>query len=146
MKVFIGADHGGYGVKEKLKGFLKNKRVDFVDLGTYNSDPMDYPDVASKVAKQVAKSKGSRGILVCGSGTGMVIAANKVKGIRAAVAYDPYSAKMSRVDNDSNILGLRARFFPYEKTKKIVSTWLSTKFSNKKRHKDRIRKIARLEK
>lgn len=145
MKVILGSDHAGYRVKERLKGFLAKKRIRYDDLGVYSEKPADYPDYALKVAKKVAKDKDNRGILVCGTGTGMAIAANKVKGIRAVAAYDNYTAKMSRLHNDANVLGLRGRKFPYNKIQKIVSVWLSTPFSRKARHKKRIAKIRRLE-
>jgi len=145
MKVIIGSDHAGYRRKEDLKKFLSRKNIRLEDVGTHSSEPVDYPDIAEKVAKKVSRDKTSKGILVCGSGTGMTIAANKVKGIRAVAAYDNYTAKMSRVDNNANVLGLRGRGFPLDKTKRIVSTWLKTAFSKKKRHAQRIDKIAKLE-
>ncbi len=146
MKVIIGSDHAGFRRKEELKRFLESKKIAVEDIGTNSTDPVDYPDFAEKVAGKVAKNKNTRGILICGSGTGMTIAANKIKGIRAVAAYDQYTAKMSRLDNNTNILGLRGRGFPLDKTKRIVSTWLSTKFSNIPRHKKRIDKIIKLEK
>jgi len=142
MKVIIASDHAGYRQKERIKKYLKRKKIEFVDLGTDSLETVDYPDYALKVAEKVAKNKDYRGILVCGTGTGMTIAANKVKGIRAVAAYDAYSAKMSRIDNDTNILGLRGRFFPLEKSKKIISIWLNTPFSGEKRHMKRIKEIA----
>ena len=147
MKVIIASDHAGYRQKERLKKYLVRRKIEYEDLGTDSLESVDYPDHAIKVAKKVARNrkKDYRGILVCGTGTGMTIAANKVKGIRAVAAYDTYSAKMSRVDNDTNVLGLRGRFFPYERAKKIVSVWLSTRFSEKKRHRNRLRKIAAYE-
>jgi len=142
MKIFIGSDHAGYRLKEKVKEYLKRKRIEYIDMGTDSLKSVDYPDFAVKVAEKVAEDKEARGILICGTGTGMIIAANKVEGIRAVAAYDAYSAKMSRVDNDTNVLGLRGRFFPYEKIKKIIRVWLNTPFSGKERHKIRIKKIA----
>jgi len=142
MKVIIGSDHAGFKLKEKIKKYLKMKKIEYIDLGTDSLESVDYPDYALEVAKQVARSKDRRGILVCGTGTGMTIAANKVKRIRAVAAYDVYSAKMSRVDNDANVLGLRGRFFPYEKVKKILNVWLTTPFSDRPRHKRRIKKIS----
>lgn len=144
-KVYLGSDHAGFKLKEKLKVYLAKKGILYEDLGTHSLDPVDYPDFAFKVAKRVAEEKDERGILICGSGTGMVIAANKVRGIRAVAAYDKYSAKMSRLDNDTNILGLRVRFFPFEKIKEIVSVWLKTPFSGKERHQRRINKIKNFE-
>lgn len=144
-KIYLGADHAGFDTKEKLKKYFKQKRITFEDLGTYSSDRVDYPDFAFQVAKKVAREKESRGILICGTGTGMVIAADKVKGIRAVAAYDKYSAEMSRFHNDTNILGLRGRFFPFKKTREIISIWLKTQFSGEARHKRRIRKIKEFE-
>lgn len=141
MRVIIASDHAGLRVKEKVKRYLKRKRIKYEDLGTESFTSVDYPDYALKVAEKVAKNKKTRGILVCGTGTGMTIAANKVKGIRAVAAYDAYSAKMSRIDNDTNVLGLRGRFFPFEKIRKIITVWLDTPFSGEKRHKRRIQKI-----
>ncbi|MBN1544014.1 ribose 5-phosphate isomerase B [Candidatus Woesearchaeota archaeon] len=145
MRVIIGSDHAGYRRKEEVKRFLKSRRILFEDVGTYSADPVDYPEFAVKVARKVARDRDLKGILVCGSGTGMVIAANKVKGIRAVAAYDSYTAKMSRMDNDTNVLGLRGRCFPLESAKKIVSTWLKTRFSRASRHRRRIKEISRLE-
>jgi len=141
MRVIIASDHAGLRLKEKVKKYLKRKKIEYEDLGTESFTSVDYPDYALKVAEKVAKNKNTRGILVCGTGTGMTIAANKVKGIRAVAAYDAYSAKMSRTDNDTNVLGLRGRFFPLEKMKKIITVWLDTPFSGEKRHKRRIKKI-----
>jgi ribose 5-phosphate isomerase B len=141
MRVIIASDHAGLRLKEKVKRYLKRKKIKYEDLGTESFTSVDYPDYALKVAEKVVKNKNTRGILVCGTGTGMTIAANKVKGIRAVAAYDAYSAKMSRIDNDTNVLGLRGRFFPFEKIKKIITVWLDTPFSGEKRHKRRIKKI-----
>ncbi|NQU79532.1 ribose 5-phosphate isomerase B [Candidatus Woesearchaeota archaeon] len=144
-KVIIGSDHAGFRRKEEIKKFLERKGIPVEDLGTHSSEPVDYPEFAGKVAKRVVQGKNLKGILVCGSGTGMAISANKIKGIRAVAAYDTYSAKMSRSDNDTNVLGLRGRQFPLDTTKRIVSTWLSTPFSKKARHKRRIGMISHME-
>jgi len=141
MRVIIASDHAGLRLKEKVKRYLKRKKIEYEDLGTESFASVDYPDYALKVAEKVVKNKNTRGILVCGTGTGMTIAANKVKGIRAVAAYDAYSAKMSRIDNDTNVLGLRGRFFPFERIRKIITVWLDTPFSGEKRHKRRIKKI-----
>jgi ribose 5-phosphate isomerase B len=141
MIVIIASDHAGLRLKEKVKKYLARKKIEYEDLGTESLTPVDYPDYALRVAEKVAKNKKARGILICGTGTGMTIAANKVKGIRAVAAYDAYSAKMSRMDNDTNVLGLRGRFFPFERIKKIIKVWLDTPFSGEKRHKRRIKKI-----
>ncbi len=141
MRVILASDHAGLRLKEKVKEYLAKKKIEYEDLGTESFTSVDYPDYALKVAEKVVKNKNTRGILICGTGTGMTIAANKVKGIRAVAAYDAYSAKMSRIDNDTNVLGLRGRFFPLEKIKKIITVWLDTPFSGEKRHKRRIKKI-----
>lgn len=139
--IYLGSDHAGYRLKEFLKQYLQKKNINYEDFGTNSEEPVDYPDYAFKVARAVAKDRKSRGILICGTGTGMVMAANKVKGIRAAVAYDEYSAEMSRHDNDANVLCLRGRKVNFEKQKKLVEIWLKTKFSGIARHKRRIAKL-----
>ena len=138
--IYIGSDHAGYQLKEFLKKHLDKRKIKYKDLGTYSEEPVDYPDIAYKVAKKVANEK-AKGILICGTGIGMCIAANKVKGIRAAVAYDAYSAKMSREHNDANVLCLRGRNINMKKQAKLVNIWLKTEFSGNKRHKRRIAKL-----
>ncbi len=145
MVIYIGADHAGFKLKEYLKKYLKSKKIKFEDFGTYTDKILDdFPDFAVKVAKKVSKDKNSKGILICGTGTGMVMAANRIKGIRAALAYDKYSAVMSRRDNDANILCLRGRKINFENEKRIVNYWLNSKFSNIDRYKRRIKKIAKI--
>lgn len=143
-KIIIGSDHAGFKLKERLKKHLDGEKISYEDVGTHSLKSSDYPDYAVKVARKVVKDKRNGGILICGTGTGMVIAANKIKGIRAVAAYDDYSARMSRHDNDANVLGLRGRLFPYKKIEKIVSIWLKTPFSAEKRHKRRLEKINRI--
>src|SRR3989344_2131092 len=140
-KVYIGSDHAGFALKAKLTKYFEKTKVPYEDLGTHSLESTDYPDYAIAVAQKVAKEEGSGGVLICGTGAGMVIAANKIKGIRAVAACDAYSAKMSRLHNDANVLGLRRRFFPFEKIKKIISIWLKTPFSGEERHQRRINKI-----
>lgn len=145
--IILGSDHAGFSAKEKIKEFLSAKDIAFEDLGSYKySKNDDYPIYAIKVAEKVAKNKKFRGILICGSGIGMEIAANKVKGVRATEAYDTHSARMSRIDNDSNILSLSAKDLSQSKMNSIINIWLSTKFSNAKRHKRRIKEISDYEK
>ena len=139
--LYLGSDHAGYKLKEFLKKHLDKNKVKYSDLGTYSEESVDYPDYAYKVAGKVAKEKNAKGILVCGTGTGMVMAANKVKGIRAAVAYDRYSAEMSRAHNDANVLCLRGREVDFKTQIKLTDIWLKTKFSNEPRHKRRIKKL-----
>ncbi len=146
MKIYIASDHAGFQVKEKIKLFLAGKKIACEDMGTHSLAPVDYPEYAIHVSQQVARDKTSRGILICGTGTGMTIVANKVRGIRAVAAYDAYSAKMSRIDNDTNVLGLRGRSFPLKKILTIIAVWLRTPFSGNPRHQRRRDKIASFEK
>jgi ribose 5-phosphate isomerase B len=138
--IFLGADHAGYRTKEAIKKYLSKAKIRHMDLGTYSEKPVDYPVYAKRVANAVVKTAG-KGILICGTGTGMCIAANKVKGIRAAAAFDEYGAKMSRHDNDTNILCLRGRNFSASKAVSLTKVWLNTPFSNISRHKKRIKKL-----
>lgn len=138
MKIYLGADHAGFRLKKLLIKFLIKKGYDIEDLGTNNSERTDYPVYAKKVTSKVLKNRNNRGILICGSGTGMCIAANRIKGIRAVAAYDPYTAKMARHDNDSNVLCLRGRYFDSLKALSIVNIWLKEKFSGLPRHKKRV--------
>ncbi|MBI4140611.1 ribose 5-phosphate isomerase B [Candidatus Woesearchaeota archaeon] len=145
MKIFIGADHAGFKLKEDIIKYLKTLKISFDDLGTSSDERVDYPDFAFKVAGAVAKNKNARGILICGTGTGMVIAANKVRGIRAALIYDDYTARMAREHNDANIACLRGRKFPVKKALKILKVWLKTSFSRELRHKQRLEKVSKYE-
>jgi ribose 5-phosphate isomerase B len=147
--VVIGSDHAGYATKQAIVKHLAKKGYTLVDVGGFDPEAHDdYPDYAFEVAKAVASDKPgmTMGVLICGSGTGMAIAANKVKGIRAAVVYDEYSAEMARHDNDANIACLRGRGFSAAKDVRLVETFLSTPFSGILRHKRRIQKIAKMEK
>lgn len=143
--IYLGADHAGFSLKEKIKKYFDKIRIAYEDLGGKGQKEDDYPDYAFKVAKSVAKNKNSKGILICGTGTGMAMAANKIKGIRAAVAYDKYSVKMAREHNNANILCLRGRNFLDNKNLELVKIWLKDKFNNKVKHKRRIRKIDNFE-
>ncbi|MFC1510826.1 ribose 5-phosphate isomerase B [Candidatus Margulisiibacteriota bacterium] len=141
MKIAIGSDHAGYKVKELIKGYLKRKKIEFKDFGTHSEESVDYPDYARPVAEAVAKGNFDRGILVCGSGVGMTITANKVKGVRAVLAHDTYTAKQSRQHGDCNVLCLAGHKLTRAKATKIVDVWLKAKFSGEERHARRIRKI-----
>jgi ribose 5-phosphate isomerase B len=147
MKIFIGTDHAGFELKEELKKFLENSGYEVEDMGAYEfSATDDYPDFVFPVAKAVAEDTGNRrGIVIGGTGIGNGILANKVKGIRAGVVYDEYSAKMSREHNDANVMTLGARTLTVDKAKKLVKIWLNTPFSYQERHKRRIEKIKKLE-
>ena len=147
MKVYIGADHGGFKLKEKLKPYLIKLSYKFVDLGIkeYNKND-DYPVYGAKVSKKVSKDKKSRGILICGSGQGICIVANKVKGIRAALAEHVKDSYLARRDDDCNVVCLQGRYTILNNAKKIVKKFLETEFKKSKKYKRRIREIRRLEK
>ena len=140
MKIAIGADHGGYSLKEILIEDLKSNGYDLKDLGTYSTDSVDYPDFSQKVCNQVTQGQADLGILICGTGIGMSIAANKHQGIRAALCGDVYSAKLTRQHNNSNVLCLGARVIGDELAKMIVHTWLDAEFEGG-RHQGRIDKL-----
>ncbi len=141
MKIALGSDHAGLDYKNKIKEYLASIGADVNDVGTYSSDSCDYPDFAHKVAELVVTDGADKGILVCGTGIGMSMAANKTKGVRAALCCDVFSAKATREHNDSNILCLGQRLISEDLMLDIVKTWLETPFSNDERHIKRINKI-----
>lgn len=143
-KIALAADHAGFEEKEKIKGTLDTLGVEYVDMGTTSTDSVDYPDYAKKVAEAVSKGEVDQGLLVCGSGTGMAIAANKVKGARAAVAWNPDIARLAREHNDANILSLPARFMSDEDASNVVKAWFDADFEGG-RHAKRVEKIKELE-
>lgn len=144
MKIALGADHAGYELKDQIKQHLEQKGVDVRDEGTSSPESVDYPDYASAVAHDVSQQHADLGILVCGSGIGMAIAANKVHGIRAAKVDTEYEAQMSREHNNANVLTLGARIVKPEEALRIVDTWLATQFAGG-RHERRVEKIAAIE-
>ena len=144
-KIALAADHAGFEEKEKLKSTLNEIGVEFDDLGTFSGDSVDYPDYARKVAEAVSRGEYDSGLLVCGSGTGMAIAANKVRGIRAAVAWNEEIARLARQHNNANVLSLAARYTPDEELKKIVKAWFNADFEGG-RHERRVEKITETEK
>ena len=139
-KIFISSDHAGFKLKEAIKVYLSKKKLTFQDLGPHNNDRVDYPDYAHKVARKVKSSKSNIGVLVCGSGTGMNIAANKHKNIRAAQCFNLKSTKLSRLHNDANIITLGSRLVTKKNALKFVSVFLNTKFEGG-RHSRRVKKI-----
>lgn len=141
MQIYIGSDHGGYEMKNSLKDYLVSKGNDVTDLGCFSTDSIDYPDIAREVAEKVTENPGSRGVLICGTGIGMQIAANKIPGIRATVATDEHMAEMSRKHNDANVITLGGRTTEMEIAKKIVDKFLSTDFENEERHTRRVEKM-----
>lgn len=128
MSIAIGCDEAAIQMKEKIKGLLEGKGIAVEDYGVYNTDPVLYPDIAVKVAQAIAEGKHERGILLCGTGIGMAIAANKVPGIRAAVCHDQYSAERARKSNNAQIMTLGARVVGEELAKSLVLTWLNSEF------------------
>lgn len=145
MKVAIGCDHGGLNLKPVLIDYLKNKGIEFKDFGTFTSESCDYVDYAVMVAEAVASGEFDKGILICGTGIGMSIAANKVKGIRCGHCHDVFSAKMTRLHNDANILAFGERVIGPGLMIEIVDAFLNTEFSEDTRHARRIAKINQLE-
>jgi len=143
-KVLIASDHAGLNGKRAIKKTLDEMGVQYEDLGTHSPDSVDYPDYAERVAKGVASGEAERGILVCGSGIGMEIAANKVPGVRAALAWSEETAKLARRHNDANIVAVGERTTPQETIDQIVRAFLTTDFEGG-RHERRIEKIAKLE-
>ena len=139
-KVCIASDHAGFRLKEFIKDFLINKNITIIDLGPINEDSVDYPDYAKKVSNRIKLSKSDVGILVCGSGTGMAISANKTKKIRAAVCYNLKSTRLSRQHNNANIISLGSRLTKKKISLKLVSTFINTKFEGG-RHQRRVKKI-----
>ena len=139
-KIFISSDHAGFKLKETIKDYLRNKKVKFEDLGPKDDSSVDYPDYAHKVARKVKSRKSNVGILVCGSGTGMNIAANKHKNIRAAQCFNLKSTKLSRLHNDANIITLGSRLISKKNASKFIKIFLNTKFDGG-RHLRRVRKI-----
>lgn len=144
-KIALGADHAGYEEKEKLKATLDELGVEYDDFGTTSNESVDYPDYARKVAEGVSRGDYDQGLLVCGSGTGMAIAANKVKGVRAAVAWSPDIARLAREHNNANVLSIAARFTPDDEVKKIVKAWFDADFEGG-RHERRVEKMEAIEK
>ena len=139
-KIYISSDHAGYKLKEAIKLYLSKKKISFQDIGPHNNDRVDYPDFAHKVAKKVKINKNNVGILVCGSGMGMNIAANRHKNIRAAQCFNLKSTKLSRLHNDANIITLGSRLLTKKIALSCVSVFLNTKFEGG-RHSKRIKKI-----
>jgi ribose 5-phosphate isomerase B len=145
MKIAIASDHGGYELKEVLKTFLVSQSVEVVDLGTPGEASVDYPDYGIQVSERVSKGEVGRGVLVCGTGIGMSVVANKFPRVRAALVHDLFSAKLSREHNDANILVLGGRVVGKDLAKEILRVWLETPFAGG-RHQKRLDKITALEK
>jgi len=143
MKIAIGSDHGGYELKENIKTYLQSKDIDFVDFGTHSTASVDYPDYAKKVGEAVTKEPFDFGIVICGTGIGISIAANKIKGVRAALVYDDMTAKLAKEHNHANVIALGGRTTPIDKAISIIDTFMSA--TEEERHQTRINKIKEIE-
>lgn len=145
MKIVIGADHAGFEDKEKVKKELDEMGIAYEDVGTDSTESVDYPIYAQKVAQKVADGEADQGLLICGSGNGMQIAANKVRGIRAALAWNEETARLARQHNDANVLSVPARMIPFEEVAKIIKAYLAADFEGG-RHARRVDEITEMEK
>jgi ribose 5-phosphate isomerase B len=144
MKIVIGSDHAGFEVKEDLRSYLREQNVEVEDLGVPNEAPADYPDIGAVVAEKVARGEFEQGILICGSGIGMSIVANRFAGVRAALCHDLYTARMSREHNDANVLVLGGRVTGKGLAREILKVWLESRFQGGN-HQRRLEKIKSLE-
>lgn len=145
MRIAIGVDHGGFPLKNKVVEFLKSNGMEVIDLGTFSDTPVDYPDYAKAVGEAIQQGDAERGILICGSGIGTCVTANKLKGIRAGTCHDTYSAHQAVEHDDLNVLCLGGRIIGPELVVEIVSAFLSAQYTGEERHKRRLAKIAEIE-
>lgn len=143
-RVALGCDHAGFTLKEAVREVIQRFDREVLDLGTHSLESVDYPDFGESVGRAVASGRAEKGIVICGTGIGISIAANKVPGVRAALCHDTFSAKMSRAHNDANVLALGARVVGSGLAQEIVQTWLEAEFEGG-RHADRVEKLSRLE-
>jgi ribose 5-phosphate isomerase B len=145
MRIAVGSDHAGFELKEKIKTFLEGWGHQVIDVGTYNRDPVDYPDYAEAVSMAVLEGKAERGILICGSGVGASVAANKIPGIRAGLCHDTYSAHQGVEHDDMNVLVLGERVLGVEMARELALAFLGATFSGEERHRRRLEKVKALE-
>lgn len=145
MRVVVAADHAGFELKEQIAARLSDAGYEVLDVGTFSADPVDYPDVAAALAQEVVGGRAERGILICGSGAGAAIAANKVRGIRSSVAHDSYTAHQAVEHDDMNVLALGSRVIGPEAAWELAQTFLAAEFSGEDRHKRRLGKVLDLE-
>jgi ribose 5-phosphate isomerase B len=143
MKVVITSDHGGYLLKEEIKKYLASKKVDYVDLGTHSVDSVDYPDYGKKIGLEITNNNYDFGIALCGTGIGISISANKIKGVRAALVYDENTARLAKEHNNANIIAIGGRTTTREKAIQIIDSFMEATFEN--RHQTRINKIKEIE-
>lgn len=145
MRIALGADHAGYDLKQHIGSMLAESGVTVIDLGTHSTDPVDYPDFAAAVARAVTDGRADRGIIICGSGAGACVAANKVNGIRAAVAHDTYTAHQAVEHDDVNVLCLGSRVIGVNVADESVKAFIGAEFTNEERHVRRLNKVEALE-
>lgn len=145
MKVVLGSDHAGYEMKEAVKPFVSGLGYDVIDVGTFSTESVDYPDFAAAVAEKIVNGAAERGVLICGSGVGASIAANKIPGIRAAICHDHYSAQQGVEHDDMNVLTLGGRVIGIEVAKDLIAAFLAARFSGVERHQRRVDKIKVIE-
>ncbi len=145
MKVAVGCDHAGYEMKTQLVPWLKEQEHDVLDLGTNSNAPVDYPDFARAVGRALTSGQAERGVIICGSGVGACVAANKMKGIRAALCHDTFSARQGVEDDDMNVICIGARVIGPELAKEVIGAFLKARFSHLERHERRVKKILDIE-
>ena len=146
MRIVLGADHRGYELKDALAESLRSEGHEVMDIGTNGPEPVDYPDLALAAGSEIQKGKAERGILVCGSGVGAAIAANKLRGIRAAICHDTYSARQGVQHDDMNMVCLGSRIIGEELALEVVNTFVNARFSGEERYRRRLAKVAEMEK
>lgn len=144
MKIAIGSDHGGFDLKENIKHYMDEKKIDYHDFGTYSNQSVDYPDFAYQVGHAVVEKQYDFGVVICGTGIGISIAANKVKGVRAALVYDENTGQLAKQHNNANVIALGGRTTSYEKAVKILEAYMNASYEL--RHQNRIDKIHTIEK
>jgi len=145
MRIAIGSDHAGFELKQEVGAYLRQLGCDVLDLGTHSTAPVDYPDFAEAVGLAVTEGKGDRGILICGSGVGASVAANKIPGIRAAVCHDTYSAHQGVEHDDMNVLVMGGRIIGVEMARELVRAFVSARFTQEERHVRRLKKVEAIE-
>ena len=145
MRVAVAADHAGYPLKQKIIEVIQEQGHEAVDMGTHSTDPVDYPEIVEKVGQAIRKADVERGIIICGSGVGAAIAANKMRGIRAGLCHDTYSAHQAVEHDNINVLALGARVIGPELAADIIRNFLRAEFSNAERHRRRLGKVAEIE-
>jgi len=146
MRIAVGADHAGFDLKQILAAYLRHHGHEIIDVGTDNDDPVDYPDYAEAVCKVLLDGRAERGVLICGSGVGTSVCANKIPGIRAGLCHNTYSARQGVEHDDMNVLVLGARVIGIELARELVDSFLGAKFNGEERHRRRLEKIKALEK